>query len=52
MFQQLINPIKLEAVTHFYICLAEYNTLQTRSFGTKGRNGVINLRMEIRKSVS
>ena len=52
MFQQLINPIKLEAVTNFYICLAEYNTLQTLSFGTKGRNGVINLRMEIRKSVS
>ena len=52
MFQQLINPIKLEAVTNFYICLAEYNTLQTLSFVTKGRNGVINLRMEICKSIS
>ena len=32
MFQQLINPIKLEAVTNFYIYLAEQNVLRTLSF--------------------
>ena len=29
MFQQLINSIKLEAVTNFYKCLAEENILRT-----------------------
>ena len=35
MFQQLINPNKLEAVTTFYICVAEKNILQTLSFRTQ-----------------
>ena len=32
MFQQLINPIKLEAVANFYICVAELNILQKLFF--------------------
>ena len=31
MFQQLIDPIKLEAVTSFFICIAEQNILRTLS---------------------
>ena len=41
MFQQLINPIKLAAVTNFYICVAEQNILRTHSFHTQSRNGII-----------
>ena len=32
MFQQLISPIKLEAVTNFSTCLPEQNILRTLSF--------------------
>ena len=32
MLQQLINPTKLEAVTNFYICVAEQNILRTEYF--------------------
>ena len=32
MLQQLINPIKLEAETNFYTCVAEMNILQILSF--------------------
>ena len=41
MFQQLINPIKLETVSNFDICLAEANILRTLSFRTQSRNGII-----------
>ena len=41
LFQQLINPIKLEAVTNFFICNAEQNILRTLSFRTQSRNGII-----------
>ena len=41
MFQQLINPIKLEAVTNFYKCVAEQNILRTLSFRTQSRNGIV-----------
>ena len=40
MFHQLINPIKLEALTNFYICLAEQNILQTLTSCTQSRNGI------------
>ena len=33
MFQQLINPIKLEAVANFLICIGEQNIFRTLSFG-------------------
>ena len=32
MFQQLISYIKLETVINVYICLAEQNTFQIRTF--------------------
>ena len=32
MFQESINPIKLEAMTNFYICVAEQNVLRTPTF--------------------
>ena len=41
MFQQLINPIKPETMTNFYICLAEQNISRTPSFGTQSGNGII-----------
>ena len=41
MFQQLINPIKLETVSNFDKCLAEANILRTLSFRTQSRNGII-----------
>ena len=41
MFQQLINPFKLEAVTNFYICLAEQNILGALTFRTQSKNGII-----------
>ena len=50
MFQQLINPIKLEAVTNFCTSLAEQNILQT--FFSHKINERNNLSMETRKSVS
>ena len=50
MFHQLINPIKLEALTNFYICLAEQNILQTLTSCTQSRHG-ITLSPEIQKSV-
>ena len=49
MFQQLINPIKLNPVTNFLIRVAEQNILQTLSFCTQQRNKVS---PKIRKSVS
>ena len=41
MFQQLINPIKPEAVTNFFICIPGNNILETFSFRTQSRNGII-----------
>ena len=41
MFQQIINPIKLEAVTNFYICVAEQNILRTISLRTQSGNGIV-----------
>ena len=41
MFQQLINLINLEAVTNFFIYIAEQNILQTLSFRAQSRNGII-----------
>ena len=49
MFQQLINPMKLDAVTNFFICIAEEDILRTLFFRTQSRN---DLSPEIRKSVS
>ena len=49
MFQQLINPVKLEAVTNFYICLAKQNILRTLSFRTQSRNGIIYVRKFVNK---
>ena len=43
MFQQLINPIKLEAVTNFYICIAEENILRILSFRIQSRNGILSV---------
>ena len=41
MFQQIINPIKLVAVTNFYICVAEQNILRTISLRTQSGNGIV-----------
>ena len=51
MFQQLINPIKLEEVTNFFICITKQNILRALSFRTQSKNGII-LSPEIRKTVS
>ena len=36
-----VNPIKLEAVTNFYICVEKQNILWTLSFCTQSRDGII-----------
>ena len=54
MFQQLINPIKLEAVTNLTnVTNVLHNRIfcESPSFSTQSRNG-ITLSPEIRKSVS
>ena len=51
MFQQLINLIKLEEVTNFFICITKQNILRALSFRTQSKNGII-LSPEIRKTVS
>ena len=50
MLQQLINPIKLEAVTSLYICVAEQNILRTLSFRTQSKNEIIQVITEIYKT--
>ena len=41
MFQQLIISLNLQTAINFYICLAEQNALQTRTFLTQSINGII-----------
>ena len=38
MFQESSNPIKLEAMTNSYICLAEQNVLGTPTFRMEQNN--------------
>ena len=50
LFQQVINPVKLETGTILYICFTEQNILATLTFRTQSKNKII-LSPEIHKSV-